>query len=100
MKKIATMALAAMLVATTFTACKKYPDGPEFSLLTRGNRLSNAWKVENYKVNGTDFTSLVSSYTETFSKSGAYSYSWGILNGAGTWGFIDNDSKIIIIIII
>ena len=41
------------------TSCKKYPDGPEFSLRTRKERLANTWKVDNYKINGTDFTSLL-----------------------------------------
>jgi len=78
----------------TFQSCKKYPDGPLISFRSRTERVSNTWKVENYKVNGNDFTSLVSSYTETFSKNGAYSYSWGILNGSGIWSFQNHDNEI------
>lgn len=79
---------------TLVHSCKKYEDGPAISLRSRTERISNQWKVDNYKVNGTDFTSLVSSYVETFSKSGAYSYSWSILNGEGTWAFQNNDMEV------
>lgn len=57
------------------------------SLRTKTERLSNNWKVENYSINGTDFTSLVSSYTETFTKDKKYSYDWGLLDGDRTWVF-------------
>jgi len=64
------------------------------SLRSRAERVANVWKVENYKINGSDYTSLVSSYTETFSKSGGYSYSWGILSGSGNWTFQNSDKEI------
>ncbi len=85
--------LCALAIPTT-QSCKKYEDGPAFSLRTRTARVANTWKVENYKINGDDFTSLVSSYTETFTKKGAYSYSWGILDGSGTWEFQNKDAEI------
>jgi len=97
MKKITVTLLVAVLLVSTLTivqSCKKYEDGPLVSLRSRTERLSNQWKVDNYKVNGTDFTSLVSSYTETFSKNGAYSYSWTILNGTGTWKFQNKDKEV------
>lgn len=79
---------------TTFEGCKKYPEGPAFSLRTRTQRVANTWKVENYKVNGNDYTSLVADYTETFSKDGNYSYSWGNFSGTGTWNFENKDKEI------
>jgi hypothetical protein len=79
---------------TLIQSCQKYEDGPMISLRSRTARISNQWKVDNYKINGTDYTSMVSSYTETFSKSGAYSYSWTILNGEGTWVFQNNDKEV------
>lgn len=78
----------------TATSCNKYEEGPTVTLLSRTNRLANRWEVDNYKINGSDYTSLVSGYSETFSKSGAYSYAWGILNGAGTWVFQNNDMEV------
>jgi hypothetical protein len=79
---------------TGFESCNKYPEGPSLSLRTRTQRVANTWKVENYKVNGSDYTSLVADYTETFSKDGNYSYSWGNFAGTGTWNFENNDTEI------
>ncbi len=89
--------ILAALLMPTIQSCKKYPDGPTFSLKSRAERVANTWKVENYKINGNDFTSLVSSYTETFTKKGAYSYFWGILDGSGTWSFQNKDTEIQIV---
>lgn len=77
-----------------FESCNKYPEGPAFSLRTRTQRVANTWKVENYKVNNDDYTSLVADYTETFSKDGNYSYSWGSFAGTGTWNFENKDAEI------
>ena len=88
------LAILGVLTIATIESCKKYPDGPGFSLRSRTERVANTWKVENYKVNGTDYTSLVSSYTEVFLKEGAYSYSWGKLSGTGHWAFQNSDKEI------
>jgi hypothetical protein len=58
------------------------------------DRVSKAWQVENYKLNGTDYTSLMASYTETYTKQGTYSYQWAILGGTATWAFQTNDAEI------
>jgi hypothetical protein len=86
--------LFAGFAITGIESCKKYPEGPALSLRSRKQRVANTWKVENYKVNGTDYTSLVADYIETYSKDGNYSYSWGSLAGTGTWAFTNNDSEI------
>src|ERR1700740_3505236 len=86
--------LFALLIVPAIQSCKKYPDGPEFTLRTRRERVANEWKVDNYKINGTDFTSLASGYTETFSKNGGYTYSWGSASGSGNWAFQNNDEEI------
>jgi hypothetical protein len=81
-------------MAPFLQGCNKYSDGPILSVVSRTERLANIWKVENYKIDGTDYTSIVTNYTEIFSKSGAYSYDWGILGGSGTWAFQNNDMEI------
>jgi hypothetical protein len=81
-------------MAPILQGCNKYSDGPMLSVVSRTERLSNIWKVENYKIDGTDYTSIVTNYTEIFSKSGAYSYDWGILGGSGTWAFQNNDMEV------
>lgn len=92
-----TATLLLFLAFTTlipFTGCQKYPDGPMLSLHSRAERVANTWKVDNYKENGTDYTSLVGGYTETYTKDGDYSYSWGSTNGTGKWAFQNNDAEI------
>lgn len=93
-KTIALLTLVTLFTQFISTSCKKYPDGPTISLRSRAERVANTWKIENYKINSTDFTSLVSGYNETFTKKGAYSYIWGILSGSGTWKFQNKDTEI------
>jgi hypothetical protein len=93
-KKSILIIFIATAVFAVIPACKKYPEGPAFSLRTRTERVANTWRVDNYKVNGTDYTSLVSGYTETYTKSGAYSYSWGNLFETGRWAFANDDREI------
>ena len=82
------------LTIFSIQGCKKYSEGPLISLKSRTERVANTWKVDNYKINGTDYTSLLTDYTETFTKEGNYSYTWEILDGSGTWVFQNNDMEI------
>lgn len=95
MKSIHKFSLLIFLSAIiTVSGCKKYPDGPVLSLHSRAERVANTWKVDNYKINGSDYTSLVSGYTETYSKDGNYSYAWGNASGTGSWKFQNSDKEI------
>jgi hypothetical protein len=94
-KKISIFAIIfAGLIIPAIQSCQKYPDGPFISFRTRTARVANTWKVDNYKKNGNDYTSLMGGYTETYSKDGNYSYSWGNLSGTGKWAFQNNDKEI------
>lgn len=75
-------------------SCKKYPDGPLISFRTRTARVAQAWKIDNAKKNGSDYTSFMSGYTETYTKGGDYSYVWGSFGGTGTWAFQNKDKEI------
>ncbi len=86
--------LAGVFVLTVIPGCNKYPEGPSLSLRTRKARLVNDWRIENYKFNDTDLTSLVTGYSETFTKNDDYSYEWGLANGSGTWAFIEDYEKV------
>lgn len=86
--------ILSLLMLISVQGCKKYSDGPSFSFMSRTERLANTWKVDNYKVNGTDYTTLVSDYNETFTTKGAYSYTWSVLNGSGTWAFQNKDNEV------
>lgn len=93
-KITALLIFVSILIIPTFQSCQKYSDGPVISLRTRTERVANTWKVDNYKKNGTDYTSLVTNYSETFTKSGDYSFSWGIISGTGKWEFQNSDKQI------
>jgi len=82
------------LLIPMIQSCKKYPDGPLISFHSRTERVANTWKVDNYQKNGTDYTSLMSGYTETYTKDGNYSYSFGSVSGTGTWAFQNHDKNI------
>ncbi len=86
--------LLAGLMFPTIQSCKKYPDGPAISFRSKSERVANNWKVENYKKNGTDYTSLVANYTEKYTKEGSYSYQWGAFSGMGTWAFKNSSKEI------
>jgi hypothetical protein len=92
-KVIALLALSAFVIFC-FQSCKKYPDGPMLSLRSKTERVANTWKIDNYKVNEVDYTSLLTDYSETFTKEGAYSYQWEFIDGSGTWAFQNDNMEI------
>jgi len=75
-------------------SCSQYEDNTSISLVSKTERLSRVWKVENYKVDSVDLTSLMAAYTETFTKDGAYSFQWAILGGTATWAFQNGSADI------
>lgn len=93
-----TVILTLIILLTVFMlqSCQKYEDGPMISLRSRTERVSNQWVVDNYKINGADYTSLLTSYNETFTKNGAYTYSWSLFDGSGTWKFQNKDKEILL----
>ncbi len=93
-KLIAFSILIALIILPALQSCNKYADGPAFSLRMRSHRVVNTWKIENYKMNGNDYTSFVSNYYETFSKNGAFTYSWDFIVGSGKWAFQNDDMEI------
>jgi len=93
-KNLALLVVLAALMMFGLQSCSQYPDNNGITLVSKVDRISRTWKVDNYKVNGVDYTSLVSSYTETYVKGGTYSYQWAILGGTGTWEFQNKDAEI------
>ena len=93
-KKLVVFILLSGFMLVGFQSCSQYPDNTGITLVSKLDRVSRTWKVENYKVNDTDYTSLFSAYNETFTKQGAYTYQWSILSGTGTWAFQNNYAQI------
>ncbi|MEI7594385.1 MAG: hypothetical protein WCK02_01460 [Bacteroidota bacterium] len=82
-----------LLVATS---CKKYPDGPLFSLSSKKARLCRTWISDRYFINGVDKTTptnpLWTGYKLEFRKNGEVQYyNHPKYNStAGSWSF-DSD---------
>ncbi|MDD4972283.1 MAG: hypothetical protein PHT07_22880 [Paludibacter sp.] len=93
-KNLSVIVVLSLLMLVGVQSCSQYPDNNGITLVSKTDRLSKTWKVENYTENGVDYTSLVSAYTETYTKEGAYSYQWAILGGTGTWEFQNKDAEI------
>ena len=86
------------------SSCKKYEDGPSFSLNSKRTRLANKWKVETFFINGNDKTdfyrTLVLKETLEIFKSGTWQYSetsnwtWAKPYDTGKWNFIDHKEDV------
>lgn len=85
-----------LIIGASLTSCKKYEDGPAFSLRSKTARVANTWKVESYTINGTDYTSTFKNinYTETYDKDGNFSYNSSAGNGSGKWEFQSDNEQI------
>jgi len=93
-KSLFAIVVLAVLMLVGVQSCSQYPDNNGITLVSKVDRVSKTWKVDNYKINGVDYTSLVTAYTETYTKQGTYSYQWAILGGSGTWEFQNKDAEI------
>lgn len=100
--------IVTIVFSVTFFSCKKYPDGPSFSLRTKTERLSNTWKIESYKFNGADSTAfvknyLLNNYILDIKKNGNYSINYNLIivflsfpmNETGKWVFSGDKKNVI-----
>jgi hypothetical protein len=83
------IAIIILMIASTFTSCKKYEEGPLLSLQTKKARVINKWKIDKAISldNGSDITSDYSDEIWEFTDSNDYTEN-NILKG--TWQLSDN----------
>jgi hypothetical protein len=98
MKNLFKMFVAIVAIsALTLTSCSKYEEGPGFTVRTAKARVSGDWKVTNFTVNGTAYSSGIT-VTMTIEKSGSYTATYTTSLGAttetGTWAFNDDKTTI------
>ncbi len=87
----------AMILALTFTGCKKYENGPAFSLASKKSRVVNNWKVEKATAfDGTDETSYYSDMSLEFKKDNTYLEMESGSSYVGTWAFDGDKEKIVL----
>lgn len=101
MKKIFLYFLLIVFTSSLITSCKKYPDGPSISLLSRKARLANTWHLSSYSENGvdktTDFNNIFQNAVITITKDGSYSLKYRAFgltdySETGTWRFTNDDN--------
>lgn len=107
MKKV----LFFFLVIILYSGCKKYPDGPAISLLSKEGRLTGEWDVEYFSINGYDSTSYLKSLpfygkyflsNEKEGKNNLFVYKNSVLpttpnyNGGGFWMFLNHKESVYI----
>ena len=85
-------------------ACKKYEDGPVFSIRSKKERMSNTWKIEYYSENGIDktdyFNSTFVNALFAINKDKSYLLSYKFNNvvdylETGTWAFNSNKTFVL-----
>ena len=99
------LSIVALVVLVVFTSCSKYPNGSNFTLLTKTNRVVNDWKLTSYLVNGVEFVDAVPELKMVIEKDGTYSrYSINhVLNQLqsqfehGTWVFNDDQTSLFLL---
>ena len=81
--------LAILSVAFILTSCKKYDEGPAFSLMTKKARISGEWRVEQEISSSGDVQLVQSQEVLVINKSGSFEivddFKTEII---GTWDFI------------
>ena len=98
MKKMKKLLLAIVAIGFIATSCKKYPDGPGFTVLTKKDRIAGVWRIEQVIVNGYDVTNAYnlwygSDYQLDIAKSGGYLVA-GNFPDHGRWDFTNNSDDV------
>ncbi|MBK8340913.1 MAG: hypothetical protein IPK99_13355 [Flavobacteriales bacterium] len=97
-----TRTLLVLTACIALAGCKKYDDGPAFSLRSREERVANNWRVEQATDGGNDVTSAFSVYelrmTRDRDATLLASYTLGALTldfqTSGTWDFENNSEDL------
>ena len=82
--------IAVTALTVSMSSCKKYEDGPAFSLLTKKARICNTWVLEQYLVGTDDQTTAFlafagNDYQVEINKDGSYKVTTNGNALTGTW---------------
>jgi hypothetical protein len=87
------MLAAAVVIVLNFSSCKKYEDGPMFSLLTKKARLTGEWEVVKIAGESPDVKLILE-----FEKNGDFnvSYSYGSYSDtqSGDWDWVSGKEAV------
>jgi hypothetical protein len=104
MTKLFSTILIVTILATTFTSCKKYAEGPNISFRSAKQRATNTWKIESININGLEVVNqpLYNSQKQFWLSDGTYNQTYIDPNTGvgtrkdGTWELIDNNNKVVV----
>lgn len=88
-----------LFIAFCFTDCKKYPEGPAFSLWSKTWRLSGSWEVEAFLIDGIDSTSQLTCVSCGIHKDEHYYMSGPCIssgNSSSTWHFENHSNNLLL----
>lgn len=98
MKRNIQILFLAAVAVFSFSSCKKYEEGPGFSLSSKAGRLDNTWELDMVKSNGKDITTemkaLFPDFQLIFKKDGTYELLSDGDREVGTWTFDSKKEKI------
>jgi hypothetical protein len=101
-KSIKYVTLLLICVLAISPSCKKYEDGPRFSIYSKKERATGNWRFSLVRENGVDMTEEYAQQSVNMQKNGNllwirgyYDDSWWDPYGpGGTWQFIDDKNQI------
>ena len=95
MRKIQNLTFfVALCVVIALSGCKKYEDGPGFSLSSKKARLSADWEFKKVLINSLDVTSDFFDYSWEIKKDGGFKLVSGGFIESGKWEFVSNKEAI------
>ena len=98
MTKLKLNIFAFLILALLFTACDKYEEGSNFSLISAKKRIEGKWELTKYTLNGNDWSQDMVDNSYNFKKDGTftatafYVFANQTFNLGGTWE-LTNDKK-------
>jgi uncharacterized lipoprotein YehR (DUF1307 family) len=98
MRKLFSLTIALGLIFA-ISSCKKYDEGPGFSLRSKAERVANTWKFDKVtEADGDDVTSSYTGWTMVLDKDGGMTMNYVFLSipysDEGTWAFASDNEEI------
>jgi hypothetical protein len=82
-------------ICIVLAGCKKYPEGPGFSISSAKSRIAQEWAIVLALLNGSDVTLAFNDVFFDIEKDGDYTRKTPFGNTLGTWSFNDDKTQII-----
>jgi hypothetical protein len=85
-----------ILVLLLIGACKKYPEGPQISLLPRTERIEGKWVATSVKFNEIDSSEQYKGHIWEFTRNNSVILQVGTTKTTGIWSTVTNDNDFVI----